>query len=99
MYDLLGPVLINGFFFSINLMSVHNSAKFQHCGVIFVKSAVDIKKPHIFPLPRTFFCGHCNTLGVTGVFILYVKANTLKAVFRIRKIFNTDPYRILGSIF
>jgi hypothetical protein len=36
-------------------MSVHNSAKFQHCGVIFAKSAVDTKKPLIFPLPRAFF--------------------------------------------
>ncbi len=43
MYDLLGPVLINGFSFSIYLMSVHKSAKFQHCDVIFANSAVDTK--------------------------------------------------------
>ena len=55
MYDLLGPVLINGFFFSINLMSVHNSAKFQHCGVIFVKSAVDIKNRIFFRYRALFF--------------------------------------------
>ncbi len=55
MYDLLGPVLINGFFFSTNLMSVHNSAKFQHCGVIFVKSAVDIKNRIFFRYRALFF--------------------------------------------
>jgi hypothetical protein len=55
MYDLLGPVLINGFFFSINLMSVHNSAKFQHCGVIFVKSVVDIKNRIFFRYRALFF--------------------------------------------
>jgi hypothetical protein len=43
MYDLLGPVQINGIFFSIILMSVHNSAKFQQCSVIFAKFAVDTK--------------------------------------------------------
>jgi hypothetical protein len=55
MYDLLGPVLINGFFFSINLMSVHNSAKFKHCGVIFVKSAVDTKNRLFFRYRALFF--------------------------------------------
>ncbi len=55
MYDLLGPELIKGFFFSINLMSVHHSAKFQHCGVIFVKSAVDIKKTAYFSATAHFF--------------------------------------------
>ncbi len=55
MYDLLGPVLINGFFFSINLMSVHNSAKFQHCGVTSVKSAVDIKNRIFFRYRALFF--------------------------------------------
>ncbi len=53
MYELLGPVLINGFFFFINLMSVRNPAKFQHSGVIFVKSAVNIKN-------RIFFCYTVN---------------------------------------
>jgi hypothetical protein len=55
MYDLLGPVLIAGFFFSINLMSVHNSAKFQHCGVIFSKSAVDTKNRLFFRYRALFF--------------------------------------------
>jgi hypothetical protein len=55
MYDLLGPVLITGFFFSINLMSVHNSAKFQHCGVIFAKSAVDTKNRLFFRYRALFF--------------------------------------------
>jgi hypothetical protein len=43
MYDLLGPVQINGIFFSIILMSVHNSEKFQQCSVIFAKFAVHTK--------------------------------------------------------
>jgi hypothetical protein len=54
MYDLLGPVLIAGFFFSINLMSVHNFAKFQHCGVIFAKSAVDTKNRLFFRFRALF---------------------------------------------
>ncbi len=53
MYDFLGPVLINEILFSINLMSVHNSANFQQCNVIFAKSAV--QKSTYFPLPRAFF--------------------------------------------
>ncbi len=55
MYDLLGPVLNNGFFFLNNLMSVHNPAKFQHCGVIFPKSAVDTKNCLFFPYRALFF--------------------------------------------
>ncbi len=36
-------------------MSVHNSAKFQHCGVIFVKSAVDTKNRLFFRYRALFF--------------------------------------------
>ncbi len=43
MYDLLGPVLIIRILFSINLMSVHNPAKFQQYSVIFAKSAANAK--------------------------------------------------------
>jgi hypothetical protein len=55
MYDLLGPVLINGIFFSIILISVHNSAKFQLCSVIFAKSAVDTKIRLFFRYRALFF--------------------------------------------
>jgi hypothetical protein len=55
MYDLLGPVLINGIFFSIILISVHNSAKFQQCSVIYAKSAVDTKIRLFFRYRALFF--------------------------------------------
>ncbi len=55
MYVLLGPVLINGIFFSITLISVHNSAKFQQCSVIFAKSAVDTKLRLFFRYRALFF--------------------------------------------
>jgi hypothetical protein len=40
MYDLPGPVLVNGILFSLNLMPLYNSAKFQQCIVIFAKPVV-----------------------------------------------------------
>jgi hypothetical protein len=86
MYDLLGPVLINGFFFSINLMSVHNSAKFQHCGVIFVKSAVDIKNRIFFRYRALFFADtvfsrsteSCSSLGFSSKEVMDQVFHSLK---------------------
>ncbi len=54
MCDLLGPVLINRNFFSINLMSVHNPAKFQQASVLFAKSAA-VTKICLFFRYRTLF--------------------------------------------
>jgi hypothetical protein len=51
------------FFFSINLMSVHNSAKFQHCGVIFVKSPVDTKNRLFFRYRALFFADTVLPVG------------------------------------
>ncbi len=59
MYDLLSPLEWIGIFFSRNLMSVHDPAKFQQYSVIFAKSAADTKKTHVFPGPRTFYGRHC----------------------------------------
>jgi hypothetical protein len=66
MYDLLGSVLKNLFFFLIILMSVHNSAKFQQCSVIFAKPAVDTKI-RLFSATARFFCGHC-IIDVEGIY-------------------------------
>jgi hypothetical protein len=54
MYDLLGPVLLLEFF-SINLMSLHNPAKFQQCSVIFAKSAAVTKICLFFRYCAFFF--------------------------------------------
>ncbi len=48
MYDLLGPLVMIGIFFSKNLMSVHDPAKFQQYRVIFAKSAADTKNRMFF---------------------------------------------------
>ncbi len=48
MYDLPGLLVMIGIFFSINLMSLHDSAKFQQYSVIFAKSAADTKNRMFF---------------------------------------------------
>ena len=48
MYDLRSPLEWIGIFFSRNLMSVHDPAKFQQYSVIFAKSAADTKNRMFF---------------------------------------------------
>jgi hypothetical protein len=43
-------------------MSVHNSAKFQHCGVIFAKSTVDTKNRLFFFYRALFFADTVQNL-------------------------------------
>jgi hypothetical protein len=57
MYDLLGTVLTNTIFSSINLMSVYASVKFQQCCGI-LQNLQHLENPANFQLPRAFW-GHC----------------------------------------
>ncbi len=54
MLDLLGPLLTNTCFSSINLMSVYASAMFQQCFEIFAKSAAIRKIRLIFSYRALF---------------------------------------------
>jgi hypothetical protein len=80
MYDLLGPVLIIGFFSSINLMLVHNPAKFPQYSVIFAKSAANAKIHLFFHFfARAFIRGHCRYQPALRVFMwvsIYKLTNT-----------------------
>ncbi len=66
MYDLLGPVLINGIFFSIVLISVNNSVKFQQRSVIFAKSAVVTKFRLFFRYRALFFADTVQCIDGAG---------------------------------
>ncbi len=92
MYDLLGPVLIAGFFSSINLMSVHNSAKFQHCGVISVKSAVDTKNRLFFRHRALFFADTVQVILYSVTVEYFSKYDNTKRRNRGKRGFNCEQH-------
>ncbi len=69
MYDLLGPLVMIGIFFSINLMSVHDPTKFKQYRVIFAKSAADTKN-------RMFFRDRTLFMADTVLLLFLYLANT-----------------------